>query len=88
MMSIATLSQTITEQRIVTTSSKIIDQSINQSNFYSANIPGAARSVFKCEVVEAKIDNSKEIMDHISITGDEIPCCSLESVANVLEVLY
>ena len=35
-------------------------QSINQSNFYSANIPGVARlsgatarSVFKCEVVEA-----------------------------------
>ena len=34
-------------------------QSINQSNFYSANIPGVARfsgatarSVFKCEVVE------------------------------------
>ena len=36
-----------------------INQSINQSNFYSANIPGVvrlsgatARSVFKCEVVE------------------------------------
>ena len=34
-------------------------QSINQSNFYSANIPGVARlsgatarSVFKCEVIE------------------------------------
>ena len=37
----------------------LINQSINQSNFYSANIPGVARlsgstdrSVFKCEVVE------------------------------------
>ena len=37
----------------------LYDQSINQSNFYSANIPGiarlsgaTARSVFQCEVVE------------------------------------
>ena len=35
------------------------DDKINQSNFYSANIPGiarlsgaTARSVFKCEVIE------------------------------------
>ena len=40
-------------------SCNIHNQSINQSNFYSANIPGVAklsgataRSVFKCEVVE------------------------------------
>ena len=39
---------------------RIADQSINQSNFYSANIPGVARlggatarSVFKYEVIEA-----------------------------------
>ena len=36
-----------------------INQSINQSNFYSTNMPGVAmlsgataRSVFKCEVIE------------------------------------
>ena len=45
----------LTQQKLL----GIFNQSINQSNFYSANIPGVARlsgatarSVFKCEVVE------------------------------------
>ena len=47
-------------RNITWTISDGINQSINQSNFYSANIPGiarlsgaTARSVFKCEVIES-----------------------------------
>ena len=50
-------------------------QSINQSNFYSANIPGVARlsgatarSVFKCEVVEV-VPLHQQAVGHTGVYG-------------------
>ena len=62
-------------------------QSINQSNFYSANIPGiarlsgaTARSVFKCEVVEVVPNQSilREVCQIYDITAPKDNLTSAE----------